>query len=73
MQGKVSKGNDSKIGLIVHFKVHYINSRQADCSKEEIYVIPGEKLLTRLEVYNSLGVIAPQIDLQSDRRYNVTG
>lgn len=46
---------------------------QADCSKEEIYVIPGEKLLTRLEVYNSLGVIAPQIDLQSDRRYNVTG
>lgn len=46
---------------------------KANCGEGEIYVIPPEKLITRLVVYNSLGVTAPQIDLQTDRRYNVTG
>lgn len=54
------------------YRINYI-SFQSDCNRDEIYVIPPEKLLTRLEVYNSLGVTAPQIDLQSEKRYNVTG
>ncbi|XP_055298246.1 uncharacterized protein LOC129566323 isoform X2 [Sitodiplosis mosellana] len=46
-----------------------------DCSESDPFVLDSEEQLGRIEVFNSLAVIAPQIELdrlRSDRRYNVT-
>lgn len=47
-----------------------------DCSETEPFVLNTDQQLGRIEVFNSLAVIAPQIELdrlRSERRYNVTG
>lgn len=47
-----------------------------DCNDVEPFILDSEHQLARIEVFNSLAVIAPQIELdrlRSDRRYNVTG
>lgn len=46
-----------------------------DCTETEPFVLDTDQQLGRIEVFNSLAVIAPQIELdrmRSDRRYNVT-
>ncbi|XP_031621833.1 uncharacterized protein LOC116339889 isoform X2 [Contarinia nasturtii] len=46
-----------------------------DCSETDPFVLDVDQQLGRIEVFNSLAVIAPQIELdrlRSDRRYNVT-
>lgn len=48
---------------------------QVDCSETDPFVLDTDQQLGRIEVFNSLAVIAPQIELdrlRSDRRYNVT-
>lgn len=54
----------------------YIIIFQVDCSETEPFVLDTDQQLGRIEVFNSLAVIAPQIELdrmRTDRRYNVTG
>lgn len=49
---------------------------QVDCTESEPFILDSDSQLGRIEVFNSLAVIAPQIELdrlRSDRRYNVTG
>lgn len=46
-----------------------------DCSETDPFVLDTDQQLGRIEVFNSLAVIAPQIELdrmRTDRRYNVT-
>lgn len=48
---------------------------QVDCTETDPFVLDTDQQLGRIEVFNSLAVIAPQIELdrlRSDRRYNVT-
>lgn len=60
--------------LVIYCTLLYLFIFQVDCDREEFNEIPTGKLLIRLEVYNSLGVRAPQIDdLHSEKRFNVTG
>lgn len=50
--------------------------QQVDCAETDPFVLDADQQLGRIEVFNSLAVIAPQIELdrmRSDRRYNVTG
>lgn len=50
--------------------------KKVDCSEPDPFVLDSEQQLGRIEVFNALAVIAPQIELdrlRSDRRYNVTG
>lgn len=57
-------------------KNHFVCTSKVDCSESEPFVLDSEQQLGRIEVFNSLAVIAPQIELdrlRSDRRYNVTG
>ncbi|XP_055909408.1 uncharacterized protein LOC129944185 isoform X2 [Eupeodes corollae] len=46
-----------------------------DCRKEDKLILPSDKNLARIEVFNSLAVTAPQIEvdrLRFDRRHNMT-
>lgn len=48
---------------------------QVDCSETDPFVLDTDQQLGRIEVFNSLAVIAPQIELdrmRTDRRYNVS-
>lgn len=48
---------------------------KVDCSESDPFVLDNDQQLGRIEVFNSLAVIAPQIELdrlRSDRRYNVS-
>lgn len=48
---------------------------QVDCNSDDPFIIDAEQQLARIEVFNSLAVTAPQIEidrLRYDRRYNVT-
>lgn len=61
----------TKIPLILIF----FHSK-VDCAETDPFVLDSEQQLGRIEVFNSLAVIAPQIELdrlRSDRRFNVTG
>lgn len=56
--------------------VSFFSFQKVDCSESDPFVLDSEQQLGRIEVFNSLAVIAPQIELdrlRSDRRYNVTG
>lgn len=69
----------------VHFVLIYLQNLikkcffllfQVDCSETDPFVLDPDHQLGRIEVFNSLSVLAPQIELdrlRSDGRSNVTG
>lgn len=47
-----------------------------DCDEKDAFILDADHQLGRIEVFNSLSVLAPQIELdrlRSDRRYNGSG
>lgn len=57
-------------------KILNFSYSKVDCAETDPFVLDSDQQLGRIEVFNSLAVIAPQIELdrlRSDRRFNVTG
>lgn len=55
---------------------YWQNFKQVNCKTDEPFVLDADEQLARIEVFNSLAVTAPQIELdrlRSDRRFNGTG
>lgn len=65
-----------KVFFHKYFILIFVFSCQVNCRSSEPLQLSADKHLARIEVFNSLAVTAPQIEvdrLRYDRRYNMSG
>lgn len=62
--------------MVMRIYIGILFSAQVNCRVSEPFILPIDQQLARIEIFNSLAVTAPQIEidrLRHNARYNISG